>query len=153
MYRMAMMGMLTLGRTDVNSERCIKMAIAHDLAEAVVGDITPHDGISVNEKHRREEAAMRDIQAALGDHPAGNEVYSLWKEYEQGQSAEAKLLKQFDKLEMLLQADEYEQAQGLKLGEFFTTTPASLFTDADVASMHALLMQQRAQRQRATQDS
>jgi putative hydrolase of HD superfamily len=26
------------------SARCIKMAIVHDLAESLVGDITPHDG-------------------------------------------------------------------------------------------------------------
>lgn len=26
------------------SPRCIKMAIVHDLAESLVGDITPHDG-------------------------------------------------------------------------------------------------------------
>lgn len=25
-------------------DRCIKMAIVHDLAESLVGDITPHDG-------------------------------------------------------------------------------------------------------------
>jgi hypothetical protein len=28
----------------VRMNRCIKMAIVHDLAESLVGDITPHDG-------------------------------------------------------------------------------------------------------------
>ena len=34
--------------------RCIKMALVHDLAECTVGDITPHCGVSKEEKHRRE---------------------------------------------------------------------------------------------------
>lgn len=34
------------------------MALAHDLAEAVVGDITPHDGVSREEKHRRENVSF-----------------------------------------------------------------------------------------------
>ena len=35
--------------------RCIKIALVHDMCEAIVGDITPHCGISVEEKHRREK--------------------------------------------------------------------------------------------------
>ena len=30
------------------------MALVHDLAESLVGDITPHDGVSKEEKYRRE---------------------------------------------------------------------------------------------------
>lgn len=37
------------------SIRVMKMAIVHDLAECVVGDITPFCGISTEEKHAREE--------------------------------------------------------------------------------------------------
>ena len=34
--------------------RCIRMALVHDLAESLVGDITPNDGVSKEEKYRRE---------------------------------------------------------------------------------------------------
>lgn len=34
--------------------RCIRMALVHDLAESIVGDITPHNGVSKDEKYRRE---------------------------------------------------------------------------------------------------
>jgi 5'-deoxynucleotidase YfbR-like HD superfamily hydrolase len=37
------------------------MAVVHDLAEAIVGDITPHDGISKEEKHRREKEAIEKM--------------------------------------------------------------------------------------------
>lgn len=42
--------------------RLVKMAVVHDLAEAVVGDITPYDGVSKEVKRRREEETMRDIR-------------------------------------------------------------------------------------------
>ena len=37
------------------THRCIKMALVHDLAESIVGDITPSCGVSKDEKHRREK--------------------------------------------------------------------------------------------------
>lgn len=43
------------------------MALIHDLAECVVGDITPRCGVPVEEKHRREDNAMVDISQLLGD--------------------------------------------------------------------------------------
>lgn len=36
--------------------RCIKLALVHDMAECIVGDIAPSDNVSKEEKHRREEA-------------------------------------------------------------------------------------------------
>lgn len=37
--------------------RCMKLALVHDMAECIVGDIAPSDNISKAEKHRREEAS------------------------------------------------------------------------------------------------
>jgi len=34
--------------------RCIRMALVHDLSESLVGDITPYDNVSKEEKSRRE---------------------------------------------------------------------------------------------------
>jgi len=31
------------------------MALVHDMAECIVGDLTPHDDISVAEKHEHEQ--------------------------------------------------------------------------------------------------
>ena len=41
--------------------RCLELAVIHDLAECIVGDITPMCGVPVEEKHRREKAAMDSI--------------------------------------------------------------------------------------------
>lgn len=37
--------------------RLLKMAIVHDLAECIVGDITPHCGVSKEEKLSREKVS------------------------------------------------------------------------------------------------
>lgn len=44
--------------------RCIKLALVHDMAECIVGDIAPSDNISKAEKHRREEASDFIIKEA-----------------------------------------------------------------------------------------
>ena len=37
--------------------RCIKIALVHDMAECIVGDITPMDGITKEEKNKLEEVS------------------------------------------------------------------------------------------------
>ena len=44
------------------------------------------------------------------------------KLYEEGKTKEATFVRQLDKLEMHLQAMEYEKSQGRDLGEFFSMT-------------------------------
>jgi hypothetical protein len=44
----------------------MKLSLVHDLAEALVGDITPTCGVSEEDKHRLEAAAMQQIRGMLG---------------------------------------------------------------------------------------
>jgi len=53
----------------------------------------------------------------------------LWHEYEAQSTPESHLVKDFDKLEMIIQAHEYEQAQGLQLQQFFDSTQGKFKTD------------------------
>ncbi|VDQ03357.1 unnamed protein product [Trichobilharzia regenti] len=64
MYRMALMASVIprKERENLNTDRLIKMAIVHDLAECIVGDITPYCGVSKGEKLSRETvSACNDI--------------------------------------------------------------------------------------------
>jgi putative hydrolases of HD superfamily len=88
--------------------KAMMMCLVHDLAEAIVGDITPECGISSNEKHAKEEQAMREITGLLKGSPSGELIFNLYKEYEKGVTPEAVLVKDIDKIEFLLQADSYE---------------------------------------------
>ena len=89
MYRMALLGLIATS-TSLDTTRLIKLAIVHDIAEAIVGDITPHDGVAADEKHRREAAAIHELQRALGGSTVpAQEVAQLWHEYEAATTPEA----------------------------------------------------------------
>ncbi|RKP25495.1 HD domain-containing protein [Syncephalis pseudoplumigaleata] len=160
MHRMALMAML-VDDPSINRERCVKMAIVHDLAEAIVGDITPHAGVSKEEKHRMEQDAMERIRDMLGNTEQANEIYALWQEYEEARTDEALFVKDLDKYEMIVQALEYEKgkrasmamprlmrastAQGATLDSFFDST-LGRFQHPLVRGWVNELMQERAQK-------
>ena len=137
-WRMGVMAMVASTSTalseeeQVDANKCIRMALVHDLAESAVGDITPYCGISDEEKHARELRAMENMTKLLGgiggiadsSEDMGKEMLGLWKEYEEGTSNEAKLVKDLDKLEMIIQGLEYElDGQNKKsLDGFFDST-------------------------------
>ena len=146
-----------------DASRAVKIALVHDLAEAIVGDIAPGDNVPKAEKARREAEAMAEMRRMLegggggggdggggggggGDGRGGSggrvtlgaEVEALFEEYEKGESPEAQLVKDCDKLEMLLQAVEYEKESGeetagggpaLDLSEFFEGVRGKLKTE------------------------
>ncbi|KAF0906691.1 hypothetical protein E2562_012521 [Oryza meyeriana var. granulata] len=129
MYRMALMALIAGDLPAVDRERCIKIAIVHDIAEAIVGDITPSDGIPKAEKSRREQKALNEMCGVLGAGPIADEIKELWEEYENNSSIEANLVKDFDKVEMILQALEYEKEHGKVLDEFFLSTAGKFQTE------------------------
>ncbi|KAL5773017.1 hypothetical protein ACOSP7_012633 [Xanthoceras sorbifolium] len=129
MYRMGLMGLVMADVPGVDRDKCIKMAIVHDIAEAIVGDITPTDGISKAEKSRREREALDHMCKLLGGEARAKEIDELWTEYEENSTPEAKIVKDFDKVEMILQALEYEIEQGKDLDEFFQSTAGKFQTD------------------------
>eukprot|EP00977_Amphora_coffeiformis_P027694 scaffold34634_cov171-Amphora_coffeaeformis.AAC.3 len=106
----------------VDGNKVLQMALVHDLAESTVGDITPHCGVSDKDKHAMELEAMEKLTMKLGEQ--GKQFLELWQEYEKGESMEAKLCKDLDKLEMILQALEYEKDGKNKksLDGFFDST-------------------------------
>ncbi|KAI5675639.1 hypothetical protein M9H77_06589 [Catharanthus roseus] len=133
MYRMGLMALIAADIPGVNRDKCVKMAIVHDIAEAIVGDITPSDGIPKLEKSRMEREALEHMCKLLGGGPRAKEMADLWMEYEENTSLEAKVVKDFDKVEMILQALEYEKDQGKDLEEFFESTAGKFQTDVGKA--------------------
>lgn len=108
----------------LNIPHCSKMALVHDMAEALVGDITPVDGVAKHEKNRRESTTMDYFTNALlgkvNGGITGQELKDIWQEYEDSETLESKFVHDVDKLELVLQMVEYEKAheRELDLGEF-----------------------------------
>lgn len=127
MYRMGIITMLAppslVGR-GLDVQRCTKMALVHDMAESLVGDITPVDGVSKAEKNRREEETMdylcTGLLGAVFAGEQGQSIRQIWQEYEDNKTLEAQFVHDVDKMELVLQMLEYErQHEGrLDLGEF-----------------------------------
>lgn len=97
---------LLLCPPELDASRVVQMAILHEAGESLIGDITPHDGVSETDKRAREEAAVLQLFAPL---PDGDKWLELWRDFEYGNSAEGRFVQQLDKLEMGLQAQQYAQ--------------------------------------------
>ena len=102
----------------VDRERVLRMALVHDLAESLVTDLpaTLARFLAPDTKHAVERAALAEIVAAL---PAPEEYVTLWEEYESGETPEARLVHDADKLEVVVQAFVYEQRGQRNLDEFW----------------------------------
>lgn len=126
MYRMALITMFAppslSSRLDI--PHCTKMALIHDMAEALVGDITPVDGVTKKEKNRREATTMdyftQSLLGKVNGGMTGKEIREVWQEYEDSQTLESKFVHDVDKIELILQMVEYEKVHKKKqdLGEF-----------------------------------
>jgi putative hydrolase of HD superfamily len=116
-------------RRGYNVERLLKLALLHDLEEAITGDLTPQD------KELRGEDAVRTQKISarerlLSYFPQENQrtYRDLWSELENEKSKEAQLVHELDKLEMALQANEYARGgiEATKLKEFYESSMAAI---------------------------
>jgi len=104
-----------VGGLDV--DRCVKLALVHEIGECRVGDI-PFPALAyLKGKSEAERAAVRDICDGLG--AAGAEMERLFEEFEDGRTAEARFVRAVDKLEMLVTALEYEKTGYRGLADFW----------------------------------
>lgn len=108
----------------LNVPHCTKMALIHDMAESLVGDITPVDKeVTKAEKARREAAVIDYISSTLlsnvpGGLLSGQDIKCIFQEYEDNETLEARFVHDIDKLELLLQMVEYERTYNTDLSEF-----------------------------------
>jgi putative hydrolase of HD superfamily len=153
----ALLCLLYGGREGVDLDCALRIALVHDLAEAVVGDIAARvsEGARVasrEEKARREAAAMDGLAADLARAaPDAPDVRALWQEYEDARSAEARLVRDMNLVDMVLQAVVYEEGRRYdpeanrhhfpdfeRLDEFFATSEPRLSTDTGRALFAAV---------------
>jgi len=126
MYRMSLITMFAPPAlaARINIPHCTKMALVHDMAEALVGDITPVDGVPKDEKSRRESTTMdyftKSLLGRVNGGLTGKEIKAIWQEYEDSKTLESHYVHDVDKIELILQMVEYERVHNRKLdlGEF-----------------------------------
>ncbi len=118
--RLASLALVAGDELGVDRRRLVDMAIVHDFAESIVGDIV-HEYAdkelpNSQEKSQAEHSAIKELLKGLEN---GNEFLEMWEEFEDQKTEEAMVLKQLDKFEMVLQALEYEEVADPKNFEPF----------------------------------
>ena len=109
-FRMTLMAMIIGDINNLDTCKMIRMAILHDLGEAITGDLLPQEKIN---KKQEEENAMEQILNLLPK-KISMQYSSVWRELKMGLSLEAKLVKQIDRFEMAFQALEYSGVSNIK---------------------------------------
>lgn len=80
--------------------RVVKMTLIHDIVEIDAGDTYCYDTEGYKTKADREEKAARRIFGILPDDQS-EELYSLWREFEDGSSDDARFAAVLDRLQPL----------------------------------------------------
>ena len=115
-YGVAMLAWLFSREHDVDISKVLKMALVHDLGEALAGDLTPYD-----KEYKRESLIvaekLKEIVAKLPP-DLQHEVTGLYSELCEKKTTEAKIVEMADDLDRLLTALHYQQS-GADLREFF----------------------------------
>ena len=85
--------------------KVIKMLVVHELGEVIIGDITPFDNVSKEEKLRREHEAIIRV---VGDLVKKDELIALLYEFDERKTKESIFAYHCDKLEADLQSKVYQ---------------------------------------------
>ncbi|MEE9323663.1 MAG: HD domain-containing protein [Candidatus Aenigmarchaeota archaeon] len=121
-FMLAVLAYLYSKKLGLDTDRCVKMALLHDICEAYSGDIPDKirdedQPVPDSEKKKLEEQGLEKLISLLPEDFA-KEIHGLWKEFEARETKEAKLVKDLDKLEMCMQALEYSKKYK-NMEEFF----------------------------------
>ncbi len=105
-FRTAFLCMVYSDLECLDELKLLRMALMHDLPEAIIGDLTPTRKTA---RIRTEENYVMNQMLSLLPKEQREKYMTVWKEYQNGKTREAKAMRQLDKLEMALQAKEYEE--------------------------------------------
>ncbi len=87
---------------ELDLKRVLSLCLVHDLGEAYDGDISATIQVDQKDKIRKEEKAVERLTSNLPGY-VSDSILDLCKEYNRGESDEAKFVKALDKMETIIQ--------------------------------------------------
>lgn len=124
-YRVSLLSMILADMLNTHGvhldvEKVMRMALLHEVAEARIGDVPfpALEYIPEDVKERGEDKAVRSMFGEFG--VVGEKYIELWEEFEGNTSVEGQLVRAADKLELMIQAYEYEKIGYRSLDKFWT---------------------------------
>ena len=111
-FRVALLALVLADERGLDSLKAVRMALLHDLAEVETGDLTPTQKDAALEVNKRSEnQAMMRLFEKLPESIRGTYL-SAWREFSEASTEVARLVMDADKLEMVMQASEYQREGG-----------------------------------------
>jgi len=110
--------LLDVCEVELDREKALTIALLHDLAEALVTDI-PEPAVRLLGRQVKRQAEEKALKSLLGGLPRGADYLAWWREFEEASTPEGRLVRDADRLEMMVQAYAYEQAGHRGLDEFW----------------------------------
>ena len=127
-WRLALFtGIISEEFPELDGKKLLMMALVHDLGEIYDGDISAALLPDPDEKYKSEAGSVGKLLSLL-EEPARGRITSLWQEYEDGITAEAKLVKALDKAETIIQhnqgqnPDDFDYEFNLSYGKQYFET-------------------------------
>ena len=105
-YRTALTAMVLSDDMGLDTYRVMRMALLHDLTEAEMGDVTPMMKL---ENHLEQENQVMKIILEVFSEPLRQLYWETWLDYQEKKSPESILVHDADKIDMIIQAYEYQQ--------------------------------------------
>ena len=126
-HRTAAIAFVLAELENADPAKATALAVFHDLAEARVND-QHHLGKSYVPSGDGERRAVDDQVAGLPE-PLAERIRSVWREASDEATVEARIARDADRLECLIQVREYE-ARGHDTREWMETALNALYTDS-----------------------
>lgn len=112
---------------ELNREKILTMAVLHDMAESVTGDLSL-GGSRLLPKGAKAEAETLAMDEALNGLGFSDRWLAVWREFEDLANDEARIVRDADRVDLLTQALVYERNTGtVNLEEFWEFAPVSSF--------------------------
>jgi putative hydrolase of HD superfamily len=103
---------------NLNLEEVLVMALLHDLAEVRLTDL-PVSAVRLIPDPVKSQAESTAIESLLAPLPGAEQLGALWQQFEGSSSPEGRLVRDADKLEMMIQCLRYELAGSRGLDEYW----------------------------------
>ena len=99
---------------NIDIYKVVMMLTIHEIEEVKIGDLTPFDKVTAEEKRKMGKQAVKEI---LGPLTKGINYIELIEEFEKIETKEAKFAKMCDKLEADIQAKIYCEEEAIKMND------------------------------------
>jgi putative hydrolase of HD superfamily len=139
-FRTAVLCMLYADMENLDPLKLMRMALIHDLPEAIIGDLTPKQKTAETEES--EETSMSRILGLLPRKQRENYL-AVWNEYQEGKTKEAEAVRQLEKIEMAMQAKEYEKLGAAKSLDRFIKSAQKATTWPDLARLLSCISEEK----------